>query len=949
MRYERRWKAWILDGYEAKFPSNVNVEFDNSGPTEKEEEKEYTVDKVIDKRISKNGNIEYLLKWKGYGDEDNTWEPKENLDCKNLMKDYEDMCKAEQAKKKAAGQKRNLEMAIQKQSFKSLEVLKTEMPKKPVQKPSVSHAYTDTLMKALKNGEKADNNVAKQGKGPMMTVGQYFKSMCEYFCRICKEECWSENELSSHLKVAHQECTLEQYEQWHGTLMTKEVTHRCCICHQEVLHILKSIKQHLQHRHHRMKTSSYYYKYVVKATLLRSSTKSKETLLKPKGFKSLDELKSELSKIPEQKSSVSHHPSYINMVKKAIASHDSIKGASWQSILKYIIDNYRVGKNIDLVNTRVKLTLRKYTANGILKRVRKGNGANGSFKLAEPKKSSIQIEETFLDPIEVEEGKQCPVCGIKDLKYFHREHVARHFSDELMAVVKSFTDQSHCSMCSYANEKGKNMAIHIALRHNLLDKCLANEELVTETREKYLNRPVKTHLGLNCIICDKEFPRSDATRHHVYWHFMDELRDIVRTFTDQKQCPECMYINDKMDKMAKHIALGHSKMDEFLQNEQLVESKKDLALSKDKKIRIGPECPICSLKFTKDYAGNRQHVACHFMEELRSYVRSTGTEKSCSICLYTPDKAVSKLSKDNLVMHYALGHSKLDEFLQDGELVKYKKAIEAKKPKRMSFGPKCPICGVPIKASKQEREHVARHFMAELLEMVNELPKKSKCNQCDYSNSNNEYMAKHLALGHCKLDELMQNEELVNKKIRKASNMPKKMPMGQNCIICGMSVPSREHVARHFAHELLQILVENSKSTRSCFECHYTSKFPEYVAKHIALAHYKLDELLSDPNMVGKKIAEFGGSRLASAGSILNNLSPKNLPSKILPARKSQSQRDEEEMQQVGKEAKRKSETIVEVASAKKPKVYSRDVSDTIDDEGILGTIVFTVPWDGTD
>ena len=79
MRYERRWKAWILDGYEAKFPSNVNVEFDNSSPTEKGEEKEYTVDKVIDKRISKYGNIEYLLKWKGYGNEDNTWEPKSNL------------------------------------------------------------------------------------------------------------------------------------------------------------------------------------------------------------------------------------------------------------------------------------------------------------------------------------------------------------------------------------------------------------------------------------------------------------------------------------------------------------------------------------------------------------------------------------------------------------------------------------------------------------------------------------------------------------------------------------------------------------------------------------------------------------------------------------------------------------------------------------------------------
>ena len=50
----------------------------------------YTVEKVIDKRVGKNGKVEYLLKWTRYEEEESTWEQAEYLiACDQLITEFE--------------------------------------------------------------------------------------------------------------------------------------------------------------------------------------------------------------------------------------------------------------------------------------------------------------------------------------------------------------------------------------------------------------------------------------------------------------------------------------------------------------------------------------------------------------------------------------------------------------------------------------------------------------------------------------------------------------------------------------------------------------------------------------------------------------------------------------------------------------------------------------------
>jgi len=52
-------------------------------------DEEYEVETIINKRI-RRGKVEYQVKWKGWDNpDDNTWEPVANLECPELISEYE--------------------------------------------------------------------------------------------------------------------------------------------------------------------------------------------------------------------------------------------------------------------------------------------------------------------------------------------------------------------------------------------------------------------------------------------------------------------------------------------------------------------------------------------------------------------------------------------------------------------------------------------------------------------------------------------------------------------------------------------------------------------------------------------------------------------------------------------------------------------------------------------
>lgn len=79
------------------------------------------------------------------------------------------------------------------------------------------------------------------------------------------------------------------------------------------------------------------------------------------------------------------HPKYSEMVHQALSSLKERGGSSRQAVLKFIMKNFNIGVDENVVNTHLKMALRAGVKNATLKQS-KGSGATGSFRLGEEAK-----------------------------------------------------------------------------------------------------------------------------------------------------------------------------------------------------------------------------------------------------------------------------------------------------------------------------------------------------------------------------------------------------------------------------------------------------------------------------------------------------------------------------------------------------------------------------------
>ena len=121
---------------------------------------------------------------------------------------------------------------------------------------AIPSSLTNSLVDELKQGNKQSllkqepleneaGEYASSDPSPSVSRVRDKFDHCEYFCRICSEEFYTELKLTRHLMGVHK-ARINEYRKKFGPLLTKEVFHRCGLCGKKVQHSRNDIYKHLK-------------------------------------------------------------------------------------------------------------------------------------------------------------------------------------------------------------------------------------------------------------------------------------------------------------------------------------------------------------------------------------------------------------------------------------------------------------------------------------------------------------------------------------------------------------------------------------------------------------------------------------------------------------------------------------------------------------------------------
>jgi hypothetical protein len=130
----------------------------------------YAAEAILDKKVDESGKELYLIKWVGWADKWNTWEPLENISSDSLINEFEEF------RKKGIKLK-----GLNQRSVASASTPTNLLKKRGRGRPSGARNKSTSSQKKLKTRHDSDKSNTHSLRGNLRTFFSYFNSFNLFF------------------------------------------------------------------------------------------------------------------------------------------------------------------------------------------------------------------------------------------------------------------------------------------------------------------------------------------------------------------------------------------------------------------------------------------------------------------------------------------------------------------------------------------------------------------------------------------------------------------------------------------------------------------------------------------------------------------------------------------------------------------------------------------------